>query len=82
MADITPVSSGTSFAERYPNIAFWVKKQGWIELGYDYNTDTCARAIDEGGMPWGGGDIHATVDEWMQALERGVGEFIEEQGLR
>lgn len=70
------------FSERYPNIAVWVKEHGWIELGYDYNTDTCARALDEGGMPWGGGDNHQSVDEWMQALETGVGECLEELGLK
>ncbi len=79
----TPMSSTISiFSERYPNIAVWVKEHGWIELGYDYNTDTCARALDEGGMPWGGGDNHQSVDEWMQALETGVGECLEELGLK
>ena len=72
----------TAFAENYPHIAFWIKKHGWIELGYDYNTDTCARAIDEGGMPWGGGESSQTVDEWMQALETGVKECLEELGLK
>ena len=75
-------STGGTFAQRYPQVALWVKKHGWIELGYDYNTDTCARAIDEGGMPWGGGDIQQSVDEWMQALETGIGECLEELGLR
>jgi len=73
---------GTAFAERYPHIAFWVKNHGWIELGYDYNTDTCARAIDEGGMPWGGGEIGQTVDEWMQTLETGLKECLAELKLR
>jgi repressor LexA len=75
-------SAGATFTERYPNIAFWVKQHGWIELGYDYHTDTCARAIDEGGMPWGGGEPQETVDEWIQQLETGIREFVEEQGLR
>ena len=75
-------SERTAFAEQYPNIAFWIKKHGWIELGYDYNTDTCARAIDEGGMPWGGGEIDQTVDEWMQMLENGVKGCLDELGLR
>ena len=75
-------SERTAFAEQYPNIAFWIKKHGWIELGYDYNTDTCARAIDEGGMPWGGGEIDQTVDEWMQMLETGVKGCLDELGLR
>ena len=75
-------STGDSFTERYPNIAFWIKEHGWIELGYDDRTDTCARAIDEGGMPWSGGDIRQTVEEWMQNLEIGVKDCLEELGLR
>ena len=74
--------TGIAFAEHYPHIAFWIKKHGRIELGYDFNTDTCARAIDEGGMPWGGGEISQSVDEWMQALETGVKECLEELGLK
>jgi hypothetical protein len=70
-------SAETTFAERYPNIALWVKEYGWVELGYDYNTDTCARAIDEGGMPWGGGNHSETVEDWLQALERGIKEFLD-----
>ena len=72
---------GTSFTVSYPHIAFWIKEHGRIELGYDYNTNTCARAIDDGGMPWSGGDNHQTVDEWMQALETGVEECLEILGL-
>jgi hypothetical protein len=71
-----------AFADRYPNIAFWIQEHGWIELGYDYNTDSCARAIDDGGMPWSGGDPRETVDEWMQALETGVKAQLEALGLR
>ena len=74
--------TGDRFTERYPNIAFWIKEQGWIELGYDLNTDTCARAIDEGGMLWSGGRRNQTADEWMQALEIGVKDGLEEQGLK
>jgi SOS-response transcriptional repressor LexA len=72
----------STFAERFPNIAFWVTQHGWIELGYDHNTDTCARAIDEGGMPWSGGDSQQTVEDWMQALETGIGECLDELGLK
>ena len=77
-----PSSSGTGFAERYPNIAAWIKSHGRIELGYQYQSDTCARAIDDGGMVWGGGDVHQTPDEWLQELERGVAERVKELELR
>ena len=63
------------FSERYPHLMFWVTEQGRIELGYDPNTDTWARALDEGGMAWGGGTANETVEEWLTAMEAGVKEF-------
>ena len=53
-------------AQRYPNVVWWVKRQGGIELGYDPTTDTCARALDEGGMLWGR-DVGESVADWMEA---------------
>ena len=53
-----------------------------MELGYAPYTDTCACDIDEGGMCWGGGKSYETIDEWRQALEMGIGAFLEELGLR
>ena len=73
-----PALAGTTFTDHFPYIAFWVKQQGWIELGYDYNTDTCARAIDEGGMPWGGGKPNETIEEWLAALEAGIKQCVKE----
>ena len=72
----------TFFDARYPNIAAWIGQEGWIELGYEPNTDTCARALDGGGMVWGGGRPAETIDQWLKALEAGVGEFMNNQGLR
>jgi len=72
----------TSFDARYPNIAAWIAEDGWIELGYEPNTDTYARALNGGGMIWSGGRRTETIDEWLAALEAGVGEFLDEQGLR
>jgi hypothetical protein len=69
-----------SFAAGYPNIAAWIAQDGWIELGYEPNTATCARALDEGGIVWSGGRPTETLDEWLAALEAGVGEWMDEQG--
>ena len=44
----------SSFEAKYPNIARWVKDFGTVELGYDRNTDSFMRAMDEGGIPWKG----------------------------
>jgi len=70
-----------SFEARYPNIAAWIARDGWIELGHEPNTGTYARALEEGGMAWGGGRPAETMDEWLEALEAGVGEFMDDQGL-
>jgi hypothetical protein len=73
---------GTPFALRYPNIAAWATQQGSVELGYDPMSNTCARAIDEGGMVWGGGEPDQTIDQWLDALEDGVRASVDEPGLR
>jgi hypothetical protein len=70
-----------SFQDRYPHLTFWVTEQGWIELGYDPNTSTWARALQEGGLAWSGGHPHETVEEWLEAMEAGVKAFREQWGL-
>lgn len=72
----------SSFDERYPSLADWIAQDGWIELGYDPNTDTCARAVEEGGLIWSGGWRTETIDAWLAALEAGVEKFLDDQGLR
>jgi hypothetical protein len=72
----------TSFAAGYPNIVAWIAQGGWIELGYEPHTGTCVRALDEGGMVWSGGRPTETINVWLAALEAGVGQFMDEQGLR
>ena len=69
------------FESRYPHIAAWIDLDGYVEIGYDYNTDTCVRALDEGGMVWSGGQRDGTLEEWLQALNSGVKDFMKEQGM-
>ena len=59
-------------ANAYPNVADLVLGGGWIELGYEYNTRTYARALDEGGTLWSGGEGNMTMEELFEALEEGV----------
>jgi hypothetical protein len=68
----------SSFEALYPNIVAWISRGGWLELGCEPHTSTCARALDEGGMVWGGGRPTDSVDEWLEALEAGIGEFMDE----
>jgi hypothetical protein len=81
-ADAPQGGSANSLTTAYPNIVAWIAEDGWIELGYEPNTDTYARALDEGGMIWSGGRRTETLDEWLAALEAGIGEFRDRQGLR
>ncbi len=70
-----------AFARDHPSIAAWVSWYGRVELGYDPNTDTSARVLGEGGLIWSGGRPTETVDDWLQAMEAGLAEFMDRQGL-
>ena len=67
-------------ADAYPNVANLALGEGWIELGYDYNSRTYARAINEGGALWVGGTGDMTLEELLEAMEKGIAEFHEEMG--
>ena len=68
----------SSFEENYPNIANWVRLQGWIELGQDHYSPSLVRALDEGGMVWEGSADYETVDEALEALESALAEWMEQ----
>lgn len=38
------------FSKIYPNLEWWVKTIGWIELGADHYSRSWLRILDEGGM--------------------------------
>jgi hypothetical protein len=65
----------------FPHIAHWVQTHGWIELGYDDNRRSFARALDNGGMIWEGPDHYPTLDEALQALESALTEWMRAQGF-
>ena len=67
-----------SFEESYPRITRWVKTRGWIEIGEDYRGHFGARALDEGGLVWEGGDPAKTLDETMRMLEDALAEWLNE----
>lgn len=66
-----------SFESAYPNIARWVL-DGWIEIGYEYNTDSFVRALDEGGMVWQGKSKYPRLEDALKDLERGIAKWFEE----
>lgn len=67
------------FEETYPNITNFVG-DGTIEIGYDYNTETFIRALNEGGEVWEGKSKYKTLDEALQDLEKGLADWFEENG--
>ena len=56
----------------FPNITRWVKDFGIVEIGYDPNTDSFIRAIDEGGGVWTGKPRYETLDDALMDLEAGI----------
>ena len=67
-------------SKAYPNITYWVEACGWIEIGRDENSDSLIKAFDEGGTVWEGAEEYETVDEALQALEKGLAAWLEEYG--
>ena len=64
------------FDVSFPNITLWVNGCGTVEIGYDPNTDSFIRAIDEGGMVWSGKSRYQTLDDALQDLEAGLGQIL------
>jgi hypothetical protein len=65
----------STFEAEHPSMTRWVKTSGRIEIGYDARTNTFVRAIDEGGMIWGGRSEDKTIDEALRDTEREMGFF-------
>jgi hypothetical protein len=70
----------TNFTSTYPNIAKWTESYGWIEIGYDDNTDTFIRVLDEGGMVWESKPKYKSLDEALNDLETALEKIIDEIG--
>jgi hypothetical protein len=64
----------------FPIIAGWVKSSGWIAIGRDDYSRSMVRAMDEGGMVWEGNTRYATLDELLQDLEKGLANWLKENG--
>ena len=60
-----------SFAEKYPNIAGWIK-DGWIEIGRNGYSTSIIRVLDEGGLVWEGGTRHRSMDKILQEAEDAI----------
>jgi hypothetical protein len=70
----------TPFDEHYPNIAWWTRHAGWIELGRDDYQRSMIRVLDIGGMLWEGDDEYATMGDAMEEAEAFIKRWREENG--
>jgi hypothetical protein len=70
----------TSFSKTYPNIAYWTESCGWIEIGYDEDSQSFIRVLDEGGMLWESDHKYASFDEALDELEAALEKIIDEFG--
>jgi hypothetical protein len=63
-----------SIEAAFPNITLWVQECGTVEIGYDPNTDSFIRVVDEGGMVWSGKNHYEKLDDALKELEAGLGQ--------
>lgn len=72
-----------SFDDSHPNITYFAESIGWIEIGYvdDSPLTSFIRANDPGGMVWEGKDQYKNLTEAFQDLEKGLGEWMLENGI-
>jgi hypothetical protein len=62
----------TTFSETSPNITSWAESCGWIEIGYNDNTRSFMRVLDEGGNVWESKAKYKSLDEALQELEKSL----------
>jgi len=63
----------------YPRVTEWVKTHGWIEIGQDGFSRSSIRALDVGGTVWEGGETYVSLDDALQAAERGLEAWMRKQ---
>ena len=68
--------------QKYPNISSWII-DGCIELGncHDGYSDATAMAMDEGGVIWETSEHFQTLDDLLNALEKGIEAYCKEHGI-
>src|SRR5262249_52975180 len=81
-ASVREPNMPSSFEADYPAMTRWIKEFGHIEIGHDSFMDNFVKALDRGGMPWGGRSEYATIDEALNDLERGIKAFVIETAGR
>ena len=78
------IAASATFAQTYPNLAWFIQEQGWLELGHETASGYCTsfvRLLDAGGMTWEGKDAYASLDKALEDAERGALAFRKRNGL-
>lgn len=70
----------TDVAQAFPAVAKWVQGYGHIEIGDQVGFGFIVRAIDYGGVVFESDKPH-TLAEAMAALEKGLAEYFEREGV-
>lgn len=71
----------TSFAELYPNLAYWIETFGWIELGQDDYSSSLIRILDSGGMIWESEETYDALDATLREAEAAVADWFKEVNM-
>ncbi len=67
------------FDQQYPHLSAWILGgDGWIELGQDDFSRSQVRILDIGGMIWESDQRFETVAQALEAAERALAQWIEE----
>lgn len=76
---------GASFVNNFPNVAWWIENQGWIEIGYDDFSYSLLKLIDPGGVCYEikeGDDVDTALHEVEVWLSKEIPERFGEEPPR
>lgn len=77
---VNPTEKQATVEKLFPAIAKWVQGSGHIEIGDQESFGFTVRAIDYGGLVFED-DKAETLAEAMAALEHGLSEYFEQEGI-
>src|SRR5262249_31881610 len=77
---VKPTAEQQGVEKLFPAIAQWVRGYGHIEIGDQEMFGFVARALDYGGLAFEGAR-HDTLAEALAALEKGLRNWFDEQGI-
>jgi hypothetical protein len=77
---VKPTAKQQNIEKLFPAIAQWVRGYGHIEIGDQEMFGFVARALDYGGLTFED-DRPDTLAEAMAALEKGLTEYFEREGI-